>query len=72
MPASAGGQTPVLAIFQGRFDPDRLAAAVESRGGTRKSSPGGDYELLPEKGGKPPAAAAFVSREINATGVAIA
>src|SRR5712692_6328358 len=68
MPASSGGDTPVLAIFQGRFDPDRLAAAVESRGGTRKSSPGGDYELLPEKGSKPPAAAAFVSRDLVIAG----
>jgi hypothetical protein len=68
MPASSGGETPVLAIFQGRFDPDRLAAAVESRGGTRKSSAGGDYELLPEKGSKPPAAAAFVSRDLVIAG----
>jgi len=68
MPASSSGDTPVLAIFQGRFDPDRLAAAVESRGGTRKSSPGGDYELLPEKGSKPPAAAAFVSRDLVIAG----
>src|SRR2546428_402378 len=36
MPASSGGETPVLAIFQGRFDPDRLAAAVGSRGGARE------------------------------------
>ena len=68
MRASSSGDTPVLAIFQGRFDPDRLAAAVESRGGTRKSSPGGDYELLPEKGSKPPAAAAFVSRDLVIAG----
>jgi len=68
LPAAAGEQTPVIAIFQGRFDPDRLAAAAESRGATRKSSPGGDYELLPEKGSKSLVAAAFVNRELVIAG----
>ena len=33
-----------LVIFEGRFDPDRLAAALASRGAVKK----GDYFLLPE------------------------
>jgi hypothetical protein len=39
-----------LILFQGRFEPERLAAAVVLRGGTRKSAPDGDYFLLPDKG----------------------
>jgi hypothetical protein len=35
-----------LVIFQGRFDPARLEAAMESRGAIRKSTPQGDYLLL--------------------------
>jgi len=68
LPSSGAGNTPVIAIFQGRFDPDRLAAAAEARGAIRRTSPGGDYELLPEKGGKAPAAAAFVSRDLTIVG----
>ena len=37
--------------FEGRFDPDRLAAAAEKRGATRKSTAAGTYFLLPEKHG---------------------
>ncbi len=46
------GNTPVLALFFGRFDPARLTAAAEERGAQRRSSPAGDYELLPEKSEK--------------------
>lgn len=37
-----------LVLFQGRFEPERLAAAVVLRGATRKSGPDGDYFLLPD------------------------
>lgn len=66
-----GSDSSVLVLFQGRFDPARLAAAVESRGGLRRTTAAGDYELLPEKGhggsGKP-GAAAFVSRGLVIAG----
>jgi len=43
------GDSPVLALFEGRFDPERLSAAALTRGATRMSTPAGDYFLLPEK-----------------------
>jgi hypothetical protein len=43
------GNTPVLALLEGRFDPDRLTAAATSRGAVRVSTSFGDYFLLPEK-----------------------
>jgi len=47
--ASSGGHgSPTLALFEGRFDADRLARAAEGRGAARKSSSAGDYYLLPE------------------------
>ncbi|HEY6051596.1 MAG TPA: hypothetical protein VIZ58_10130, partial [Thermoanaerobaculia bacterium] len=49
MPSGAYGETPVLALFEGRFDPDRLSAAAVTRGATRVSTSAGDYFLLPEK-----------------------
>jgi hypothetical protein len=75
LPAS-GGDSAVLVLFEGRFDPDRLAAAAEARGALRRSAPGGDYELLPEKDGSSsekgergkPGAAAFVSRNLVIAG----
>ena len=45
----ASGDTPVLALFEGRFDPDRLSAAATVRGAARVSTSFGDYFLLPEK-----------------------
>jgi hypothetical protein len=47
---SGSGETPVLALFEGRFDPERLSAAAVTRGATRISTSAGDYFLLPEKG----------------------
>jgi hypothetical protein len=43
------GDSPVLALFEGRFDPERLSAAALTRGATRMSTSAGDYFLLPEK-----------------------
>jgi hypothetical protein len=47
-PSSGDKGSPTLALFEGRFDPDRLARAAEGRGATRKSTPAGEYYLLPE------------------------
>jgi hypothetical protein len=41
-----------LVIFQGRFDPARLEAAMEARGAIRKSTPQGDYLLLGDTHGE--------------------
>lgn len=41
----SGSDTPALALFEGRFDPERLGAAALSRGATKV----GDYYLVPEK-----------------------
>jgi hypothetical protein len=50
-PKSAGGSDGWgLVLFEGRFDSARLSAALLDRGATRKSTPAGDYLLLPEKG----------------------
>ncbi len=49
-PKGAGGSDGWgLVLFEGRFDPPRLSAALLERGATRKSTPAGDYLLLPEK-----------------------
>lgn len=65
----SGSTSNVLAIVEGRFDPDRLAAAAEARGATKKTSAAGTYYLLPEKSGEGsqrhgPTAAAFVSAHL--------
>ena len=46
--ASGGGRGAGLVLFEGRFDTGRLSSALLARGGERKSSPGGDYFLLPQ------------------------
>ena len=70
---ASGGKhnSPTLALFEGRFDRDRLAAAAEARGAARRSTPAGDYFLLPEKHGhdeEHPGAAAFVSSSLVIAG----
>ena len=70
-PSGGSGGSPALALFQGRFDADRLASAVVSRGGFRKTSPAGDYYQLPEKhtsDGERTAAVAFVSNSLVIAG----
>ncbi|HSB62997.1 MAG TPA: hypothetical protein VLJ18_02480 [Thermoanaerobaculia bacterium] len=50
-PKGAGGSAGWgLVLFEGRFDPAALSAAIAARGAIRKSTPAGDYFLLPEKG----------------------
>jgi hypothetical protein len=48
-PSAGRTNSPALAIFQGRFDTERLAAAAVARGAYRKTSSAGDYYLLLEK-----------------------
>ncbi len=70
-PSSGHHNSPTIALFEGRFDPDRLAAAAEKRGATRKSTAAGTYFLLPEKhghGDEQQAAAAFVSPSLVIVG----
>ncbi|MFI5182340.1 MAG: hypothetical protein ACHQPI_13215 [Thermoanaerobaculia bacterium] len=60
-----------LAAFEGRFDAAKLAAAVAARGGVKKSVPGGDYVLLPDRGhgtGHEAGAVAFLSNRLIAAG----
>ena len=63
----SGSDSPALALFEGRFDPQRLGAAARSRGATKVS----DYYLVPEKasarhGGRQ--AVAFVSPRLIVAG----
>lgn len=70
-PSSGQHGSPTLALFEGRFDPARLAAAAVNRGAVRTSTPAGDYFLLPEKHGHDEehrGAAAFVSSSLVIAG----
>ena len=54
-PKGAGGSGGWgLVLFEGRFDPAALSAAIATRGAVLKSTPAGDYFLLPDKGAKVP------------------
>ncbi|HYR46535.1 MAG TPA: hypothetical protein VER78_05980 [Thermoanaerobaculia bacterium] len=69
MPSAGGGDTPILVMFEGRFDPERLAAAAVGRGAELRTAPAGDYYLLPQKSEKgKKGAAAFVSRRLILVG----
>jgi hypothetical protein len=58
-----------LVIFEGRFDPARLEAAMIARGGVRKESPSGSYVLIGNRHGEgSPAAIAVVSRGLVVAG----
>jgi hypothetical protein len=71
-PSTGDKGSPMLAIFEGRFDPDRLARAAEGRGAVRKSTPAGNYYLLPEShhghGEERPGAVAFASPSLVIAG----
>lgn len=63
-PPVPGKGSPTLALFEGRFDPDKLARAAEGRGAVRKTTAAGDYYELPEDHGhgeEHPGAVAFAS-----------
>lgn len=69
-PASSGTSDGAFAIFEGRFDPDRLAAAAVERGASKVSGVGGTYYLLPDKSSSRHgrAAAAFLSPHLVVVG----
>lgn len=70
--AAGGGRGAGLVLFEGRFDTDRLSSALVARGGQRKSSPGGDYYLLPQGSDSghhgSPGAVAFASGHLTIAG----
>lgn len=68
--SASGPSDGAMAIFEGRFDPDRLAAAAVERGAVKVAGAGGTYYLLPDKGsnGHGRAAAAFVSTHLVVAG----
>ncbi|MEO8348578.1 MAG: hypothetical protein ABI610_06665 [Acidobacteriota bacterium] len=67
------GISHALLVFEGRFDPARLSAAMEARGATRKRTPYGEYLSLEDKGGHDhPGAVAFVSPRLLVAGSASA
>ncbi len=74
-PKGAGGSDGWgLVLFEGRFDPARLSAALVERGATKKSTPAGDYFLVPDRHadasghGGGPAAIAFASKHLVIAG----
>jgi hypothetical protein len=72
-PKGAGGSAGWgLVLFEGRFDAGALGAAIASRGAERKSTPAGDYFLLPDKGQHAarhePGAIAFASNHLVIAG----
>ncbi len=70
-PSSGEKGSPMLALFEGRFDADKLSRAAEARGAARKSTPAGDYYLLPEghgHGDERPGAVAFVGPNLVIAG----
>jgi hypothetical protein len=69
--ASATGRPgcDALVVFEGRFDPARLEAAMVARGAVRKDSPTGSYFLVGGRHGQGnPAAVAFVGRRLAVAG----
>jgi hypothetical protein len=50
-PKGAGGSAGWgLVLFEGRFDAAALGTAIAGRGAVKKTTPAGDYYLLPDKG----------------------
>ncbi|MBK9968674.1 MAG: hypothetical protein IPP07_28950 [Holophagales bacterium] len=69
--AGTGGKGKALVAFEGRFESQRLAAAVATRGAEARTAPGGTYFLLKEKGQtghKGDGAVAFVSDRLFVAG----
>lgn len=69
--AQADGKGKALVAFEGRFEPQRLAAAVATRGAEARTAPGGAYYLLKDKehpGQKGDGAVAFVSSRLLVAG----
>ena len=72
--AGSGGRgiSHALVVFEGRFDPVRLSAAMEARGASRKRMPYGEYFSIEGKGNDRPGAVAFVSPRLVVAGSATA
>jgi hypothetical protein len=69
LPGSGGrGIRHALVVFEGRFDPARLSAAIQTRGASRRSTPHGEYLSLDGKGGDHPGAIAIVSPRLLVAG----
>jgi hypothetical protein len=69
--AGNGGRGKALVAFEGRFEPERLAAAALSRGAEARATPAGTYFLLGKNassGPKGDGAVAFVSRRLMVAG----
>ncbi len=69
--AQPGPHGSALVAFEGRFEPQRLAAAVASRGAEARTAPGGTYFLLKDEdhaGHKGDGAVAFVSDRLLVAG----
>jgi hypothetical protein len=61
----------VLVLFEGRFEPEKLAAAISARGAIARTAAGGAYFMLPEKkgsGNPGRGAVAFVSPRLVIAG----
>lgn len=69
--AEADGKGRTLVAFEGRFEPQRLAAAAAARGAEARTAPGGTYFLLEDRehpGHKSDGAVAFVSNRLLVAG----
>ena len=66
-PGTKGSQDSGMVIFEGRFDPARIAKALDSRKATLRTSPAGEYWLLKESGDEP-GAVAIVNRGLIVCG----
>ncbi len=68
-PGASDGQ--IVMFFEGRFEPEKLTAAVVERGAIRRGSPQGEFFLMPGKKQQPSQknmAVAFVSRQLMIAG----
>ena len=66
-PGAKGSQDSGMVIFEGRFDPARIAKALESRKANLRNSPAGEYWLLKESGDES-GAVAIVNRGLIVCG----
>jgi hypothetical protein len=66
-----GRGNKALVVFEGRFHPDKVTAALTQRGAQARTAAGGPYLLLKESGsgsGREPGAVAFVGRNLVVAG----
>jgi len=60
-PGAKGSKDSGMVMFEGRFDPARIAKALDSRKANLRNSPAGEYWVLKERGDEP-GAVAIVNR----------